>query len=162
MANQRANYVYGNVVTKPAYTPKPEKKPVKKQNRSPRTSKNVKRESQMNAGYVFFLAIASVITLFVCVNFINVQSKVTETSKAISEKQEELASLKEANNAKENAIKDSITLETVRHRAISELGMVYAMPEQIIRYDCPTSDIIEQVNNIPDKGTVVKSEIGTK
>ena len=71
--------------------------------------------------------------------------------------QKELANLKEENNAKFNAVMDSVNLDEIRDRAQNQLGMVYASPEQIVEYDNPATDYVKQFEEIPDDGVLAQS-----
>lgn len=156
-------YVYGNVVPKPAYSPdtprEDEEKKKKEQRQVSRTVRqNRRREKQMNAGYVVFLALASIITMIVCVSYIQVHSTVTKGTKTITSMQQELSDLKEANNAKESSVMNSINLEQVRDKAVNELGLVYAGDDQILEYENPNDSYVKQIEQIPEEGTLAKSE----
>ena len=59
-------------------------------------------------------------------NYVNLQSKITKRSKNITAMQEELASMREENTTRYNAVMDSVNLEEVRKTAQEKLGMVYA------------------------------------
>jgi len=163
MANRNRNYVYGNVVTKPVYKPDvvPQEIPREKEKTKPlskKSTRNRKRERQMNAGYVAFLGIAAVVTLLVCVSYIRLQSSVTKGNTEISTMQTQLSNLREANNAKEGSVTASIDMNEVRDRAINELGMVYAVDGQIVEYNNPSADYVKQLEKIPEKGTLAKSD----
>lgn len=156
-------YMYGNVVTKPEYTPKKKKtsaKPKKKVSRQ--VQKNRKRALHMNAAYVLFLTIAATIVLLLCVNYVRLQSEMIKHSKNVTALQEELANMKEENTTKYNAVVDSVNLDEVRERAINELGMTYATPEQIVEYDNPASDYVKQYENIPKSGVLAQSDKNKK
>ena len=100
----------------------------------------------MSAGYVVFLAIAAIAALIVCTGYLRLQSEITSRSRNIASLQEELADLKEDNTTRYNAVLNSVNLEEIREKAINELGMVYASPEQIIKYKSPTSNTVKPVS----------------
>lgn len=112
----------------------------------------------MNSVYVIFLAVAAVMALIVCVNYVQLQSRITSRSKNITAMQEELAELREENNTKYNAVMDSVNLEEIRDKAQNELGMVYASPEQIVEYDNPATDYVKQYEDIPEDGVLAQSD----
>ena len=111
----------------------------------------------MNSAYVIFLTVAAVMAVIVCVNYVKLQSRITDRSKNITAMQKELANLKEENNAKFNAVMDSVNLDEIRDRAQNQLGMVYASPEQIVEYDNPATDYVKQFEEIPDDGVLAQS-----
>ena len=156
-------YTYGNVVTKPEYKPEKKRtsaKPGKRTSRQVR--KNRKRALHMNASYVVFLTIAATIVLLLCVNYVRLQSEMTQRSKRVTALQEKLADLKEENTTKYNAVVDSVNLDEVRERAINQLGMTYATPDQIVEYDNPAADYVKQYDNIPESGVLAQSDKNKK
>ena len=53
---------------------------------------------------------------------------------------------------------DSVNLDEIREKAINQLGMTYATPDQIVEYDNPASDYVKQYENIPGKGVLAQSD----
>ena len=66
--------------------------------------------------------------------------------------QEELASMREENTTRYNAIMDSVNLEEVRKTAQEKLGMVYASDAQIVEYQKPSSDYVKQYEKDSGRG----------
>ena len=156
-------YMYGNVVAKPEYEPKKNRSSVKRRKKvSRQVQKNRNRALHMNAAYVVFLAIAATIVLLLCVNYVRLQSEVTKHSKNVTALQEELADLKEENTTKYNAVVDSVNLDVIREKAINQLGLTYATPDQIMEYDNPASDYVKQYENIPENGVLAQSDKNKK
>mgnify|MGYP001141976091 FL=1 len=153
----QAPYVYGNGAgeVEPGYHEQSPEKPKKKV--SKQVLKNRKQALHMNSAYVIFLTVAAVMAVIVCVNYVKLQSRITDRSKNITAMQKELANLKEENNAKFNAVMDSVNLDEIRDRAQNQLGMVYASPEQIVEYDNPATDYVKQFEEIPDDGVLAQS-----
>lgn len=153
----QASYVYGNVAVEaePGYHGQSPEKPKKKV--SKQVQKNRKQALHMNSAYVIFLTVAAVMAVIVCVNYVKLQSRITDRSKNITAMQKELANLKEENNAKYNAVMDSVNLDEIRDRAQNQLGMVYASPEQIVEYDNPATDYVKQYEEIPEDGVLAQS-----
>ena len=148
-------YVYGNTIRK-------ETLPKTKEHISPdkprQVRKNRNKALHMSAGYVVFLAIAAIAALIVCTGYLKLQSEITSRSRNIASLQEELADLKEDNTTRYNAVLNSVNLEEIREKAINELGMVYASPEQIIKYKSPTSNTVKQYEDIPKSGVLAGSD----
>ena len=156
-------YMYGNVVTKPEYTPNKKKTSAKSKKKvSRQVQKNRNRALRMNGAYVVFLTIAATIVLLLCVNYVRLQSEVTKHSKNVTALQEKLADMKEENTTKYNAVVDSVNLDEIRERAINELGMTYATPDQIVEYDNPAADYVKQYENIPKSGVLAQSDKNKK
>lgn len=152
-------YVYGNTIRKEALPKTGEQitpKQPKKMSRQVRKNRN--KALRMNAGYVVFLAIAAIAALIVCTGYLKLQSEITSRSRNIASLQEELADLKEDNTTRYNAVLNSVNLEEIRDKAIHELGMVYADPEQIIKYKSPTGNKVKQYQDIPESGVLAGSD----
>ena len=152
------SYVYGNVVTKPAYEPERRvREPEHKERVSRQVRQNRRKAQQMSPGYVMFLTAAAVIALIVCINYVQLQARITSSSKNITAMQAELASLREENTTRYNAVMDTVNLEEVRKKA-NDLGMVYATSEQIMGYESPSSDSVKQYESIPENGVLAQSD----
>lgn len=152
-------YVYGNTIRKETL-PKIEEHTIPKQPRktSRQVRKNRNKALRMSAGYVVFLAIAAIAALIVCTSYLKLQSEITSRSRNIASLQEKLADLKEDNITRYNAVLNSVNLEEIRDKAINELGMVYANPEQIIKYKSPTSNKVKKYEDIPESGVLAGSD----
>lgn len=158
--SNRQAYVYGNVVTKPAYEPKRQyEEPQRKKRTSSQVRKNRKKALHMSPGYVLFLTAAAVIALLVCINYVQLQARITSSSKNITIMQEELAELREENNTRYNAVMNTVNLEEVRKKAM-KLGMEYATAEQIVGYESPSADYVKQYEAIPESGVLAQSDKG--
>src|SRR5699024_11115811 len=124
--------------------------PVRRQKARPaqpkRTSRQVvrnrNRAMSISPAYAVFLTIAAVCAVLICVLYLNLQSDVVSRSEHVTALQEELANLTEANDTKYNAAADSVNLETVRDKAMNEMGMVYASEGTVIEYDSPAGDYV--------------------
>ena len=113
----------------------------------------------MSPGYVLFLTAAAVIALLVCINYVQLQARITSSSKNITIMQEELAELREENNTRYNAVMNTVNLEEVRKKAM-KLGMEYATAEQIVGYESPSADYVKQYEAIPESGVLAQSDKG--
>lgn len=152
-----ATYVHGNVVRKePVAAPSSAKQ---SREVSQRVRKNRSKALHMNKGYVAFLAIAAVVALFACVQYLQLQSEITNRSEYITSLQEELVEAKEENTTRYNAIINSMNLEEIRDIAMNEFGMVYAREDQIIKYISPTDTSVTMLSRIPESGIVASSDV---
>ncbi len=160
--NNRMNhqsYVYGSVVTKPVYEPERRvEDPYRKRKVSQQVKKNRKKAMGMSKGYVMFLTFAAILALVVCVNYVQLQSRITNYSRNITALQQELTNMKEANTTRYNSVMDSVNLEEVRERAMNDLGMIYAASDQVIEYDSPSGDYVKQYEAIPKDGVLAQSD----
>ncbi len=152
-----ASYVYGNTarrVQTASAQPARQEKQV-----SQRVQKNRSKALHMSKGYVVFLTVAAFVALFACVQYLQLQSEVSARSKHITQMQQELADAKEANTTRYNAIANSMNLEEIRDKAMNDLGMVYATPEQIITYKNPTGNQVNQYAGIPESGVLASADV---
>ena len=115
------------------------------------------RAMSISPAYAVFLTAAAVCAVLICVLYLNLQSEVVSRSENVTAMQEQLADLTEANNTAYNSAADSVNLETVRDRAMNEMGMVYAAQGTIVEYDSPEGDYVKQYNDIPESGVLAKS-----
>lgn len=122
-----------------------------------RVVKNRNRAMSISPAYAVFLTAAAVCAVLICVLYLNLQSEVVSRSENVTAMQEQLADLTEANNTAYNSAADSVNLETVRDRAMNEMGMVYAAQGTIVEYDSPEGDYVKQYNDIPESGVLAKS-----
>ena len=115
--------------------------------------KQVRREKAlpMNRASVLILAIASVVTVVLCVQYVQLQTEITTTLKSINAKEVELAKLKEHNNETDKRINSFIDLNHIYQVATEELGMRYATKEQIAYYQSSGSEYVRQYKDIPEE-----------
>ena len=153
-------YMYGNAVPKPQMDPgrHRERSPKRSRKLSVQTKRNRRKAQSVNKAYVMFLAVAAVVALSVCVNYIKLQSSITSRAENITALQEKLADLKESNNTKYNSIMDSVNLEDVSKKAQEELGMVPASSDEIVTYDQPATNYVDQKEEIPESGVLAQSD----
>ncbi|MCI8596940.1 MAG: cell division protein FtsL [Lachnospiraceae bacterium] len=107
-------------------------------------------------GYTIFLTVASVLTLFVCAGYLQLQANNTALMKNIASLEQQLTDLKTENDDEYNRVTASVDLEKIRDIAIHELGMVYANADQVVLYDNTGSDYVKQYADIPEQGKSLK------
>lgn len=146
--NRSRYYVQGNTVRKLDVTREIERRPQPKI--SNRTRKNREKAKHMSAGYVFYLCVALVVTGFILINYIRLQSDITNSVQHISKLEKELNDLKLANDEEYSRITSSVDLEEIKRIAIQELGMQYAGEGQIISFASESNDYVKQIADIPD------------
>ena len=103
----------------------------------------------MDGPYVFCLTVAAIVTLFLCMNYLRVQSSITTRIHNIESLELQLENLKSENDALQTRIETSVDLEHVYKVATEELGMVYANKDQILLYDKTESEYVRQYEDIP-------------
>ena len=104
----------------------------------------------MDLPYVIMLTIASVFTLYLCINYLHVQSSITARMHHIEKMEAELEQLRAENDALETSINTSIDLNKIHVIATKELGMVYAKKDQVLLYDKTESEHARQYEDIPE------------
>ncbi len=128
----------------------PSEQAVRVHETSESTKANRARSLQMNIGYVTFLAVASILSVFVCVRYLRLQARYTSLQKEQTTLESTLSTLKLENDEEYNRIMNSVNLEEIREKAMNELGMVYAGAGQVITYQEPDSDYVKQYTDISD------------
>jgi len=98
-----------------------------------------------------FLMCAIVATLFVCVNYLKVQSDVVQLNKSISGLEKEITGLEKENDALAAVLEsEKYDLETVYRMAVGVLGMVYPNNNEIIYYNNESEGYFRQYQDIPE------------
>ena len=138
--NRNGYYVQGNTVRKLDVTREIRQEPQRK----------ISNRTRKNRDYVFFLSVALVVTGFVLVNYIGLQSDITHSVENISRLEKELNDLKLANDEEYSRITSSVDLEEIKRIAIQELGMQYAEEGQIISFASESNDYVKQMEDIPN------------
>lgn len=150
MAGSRGQYyVQGNVVRRLDVTREIERQPQKKISNT--TRKNREKAKHMNAGYVVFLCAALVATGLILINYIGLQSDITNSVQHISALESQLNELKLKNDEDYSRITSSVDLEEIKRIAIQELGMQYAEEGQIVTFTSESSDYVKQMGDIPQQ-----------
>lgn len=111
--------------------------------------RNRKRATQMSRVYVIFLSVMAAITLYVCVNYLQMKADITSLNKEIAAKESELSKLKADNDAYYNKTIASLDMEKIKDTAINELGMKYAEESQIKEYNTSEESYVRQYQDVP-------------
>ncbi len=139
---QNQAYIHGNTVRKTEPGRHLPERPGKKN--SGQTSRRVRRNQEKA------LQIASCCTLFICINYIQVRSVMTNRVENIRKLEQELEALKVENDTEQTRINTSVDLDYVYKVATEELGMVYAGKDQIRMYHQTESEYVRQYEDIPN------------
>lgn len=147
-AGNRNLYVYGSTAKQLDVREAIHEKSRREQYNAAR--KNRERAMHMNPAYVLFLAAAMVVSAFVLIGYIRLQSDITNSINHIAALESELNDLRLSNDEEYSRIESSVNLEEIKRIAIQELGMTYAGEGQIIEYSSEGSDYVRQVSDIPN------------
>ncbi len=146
-------YVEGNTVRKlePDQVPvRREQAPEKVRKKADyRVKRNQEKALQMDLPFVIVLTVASICTLYLCVNYLQVQSSIAARIHNIEQYEKELEVLKAENDALETSINTYVDLDYVYRVATEELGMVHADKDQVIMYNKTESEYVRQYDDIP-------------
>ncbi len=148
--NTRINYIEGNTARKLGAVPVYEDEPdvaVSSPRRNER--RQAKTLSGINFASLLVLCAAIVATLFVCVDYLKIQSEVTQMNRKITVKQLELTALTKKNDAEYDKVNKACDLDKIYHIAVEELGMVYPNKNTVITFKSSEDDYVRQYENIP-------------
>jgi cell division protein FtsL len=143
-----SEYINGNTVRKasPAGRPNPER----------RTRRQVQLQSNpkaltINGMSVFIMGMISLACILMCVVYLNIQSKISESRTAISELKSQISTVQSQNDALNYSINSYIDTDYIYKTAKKELGMKQAGEEQIVTYHSSDSGYMVQYGDIPTK-----------
>lgn len=156
------NYGYedGSAVRAPEWVPQEERRgrqqarrqtqPRKVQRkRNPRMLRNRARAKSIGMGYIVFLMAASILTVFLCVQFLQIRSNLATQSRRIALMQQNLSQLQTDNDAYYKKTLASVTLEDVRKAATERLGMHYPTETQTRYYTTEENSYVRQYTAVP-------------
>lgn len=138
-------YVYGNIARKLDVQRPLEQEPRRQLSNEAR--KNREKAHHMNLGYVVFLVAAFCTCAFILINYIQLQSELTNRTKGLAALESRLNTMRLENDEAYSRITSSIDLEEIKRVALGELGMIYAEEGQIITYSSVTNDYMRQIEN---------------
>lgn len=154
VSRQTRDYYYtdGNTVRKVQEVPDrystPARTKTKKVSRN--AHKNRAKALQTSRGYVMFLAVASVATLFMCVHFLQLKATVTNQTKTISSLESQLNTLQSENDALYDQALMSVNMDSIKEYAMTQLGMHYASKDQIKWYSITGESYFRQYASVPE------------
>ncbi len=142
---ENEDYVYGNTALRSEAWRELENQPQKRL--SNQTRRNREKALYMNFGYVLFLFAALFTSAVILINYINLQSELTNQTRTISSMESELNTLRVSNDEAYTRVNSKIDLDEIRDIAINKLGMVYATEGQIVVYSDKGNDYMRSVIN---------------
>lgn len=157
-SQRQAVYVEGSAARNLYVLPR-EDSPEKSPQRSPQRTKTPKKQTEVrrqtttlpvSGVSVAVLAVAAVLTLVICVQYVQLQSEITYHLKNINKLETELNDLTLLNNETDKRINCFIDLDYIYKVATEELGMHYADRDQITLYSNSGSEYVRQYKDIPE------------
>ena len=131
-------YVDGNTVRRVNYEAAPlYDEPAKKQGKQP----DIKKRDRHNQ--------KAVATLILCVQYLKVQTEITEKTKYISSLKQNITTISSQNDALDYSINGFIDVDNVYKIATEELGMVMASEDNVKLYESTEQEYMMQVSDIP-------------
>lgn len=143
----KSGYVAGSAAKQLDITRAIQEKPKKQLSHAAR--KNREKARHMNPGYVLFLMGALMLTGFVLIGYIRLQSDITNSIKNISRLESQLNTLKLENDEEYSRVQSAVDLEEIKRIAIQELGMTYAKEGQVVEFSAEGNDYVRQVADLP-------------
>lgn len=113
------------------------------------TRKNREKAMSMNLGFVVFLAIVSVASLFMCVHYLQLKAELTASKENVATLEAQLTELKEDNDAYYSQVTSNVDLNRVKKIAIGRLGMKYPSEGQKRTYSTANNSYVRQYQDVP-------------
>ena len=130
--------------------PAPAAIPKQKRQLSEAVQKNRQKATAMNWGFVVFLAVVCTAILFCSVNYLRYKSEITARMRSVANLEEELAQLKEDNDAYYSQVTSNVDLNQIKKTAIGRLGMRYPSDDQTVSYSTSGNSYVRQYQDVPD------------
>lgn len=146
-----AGYEMGSAVRK--LQPQWEQEEVRRPRRveQPEEQPKVKIGQGIDLISALLLMCAIIATLFVCVNYLKVQSDVVQLNKSISSLEKEITGLEKENDALAAVLEnEKYDPETIYQMAVGVLGMVHPNNNEVIYYNNESEGYYRQYQDIPD------------
>jgi cell division protein FtsL len=150
--DSRTSYVDGNTVRKLNAAPERRREERIHEVPVPRRQKHKKTAafSGINLASLMVLTVATAISVFVCVEYLQLQMKVSSMEKSIVTMEKKLITLTNENDAAYASIDTQIDLDYIYQVAVGELGMVYPNKNEIITYQSNDDGYVRQYEDIPN------------
>lgn len=143
-----SEYINGNTVREAAPSSRPA------------TQRRTRRQAQpqidpkalsISGTSVFIMGLISLACILMCVVYLNIQSKISESRANISTLKTQISVVQSQNDALNYSINSYIDTDYIYKTAKKELGMKQAGEEQIVTYHSSDSGYMVQYGDIPTK-----------
>jgi cell division protein FtsL len=149
--NIGTSYIEGNTARKLSAAPDIRREERRIEKPAPRRKEHIqpKALSGINLGSLLILTIAIVATVYVCVEYLMLQTEVSSMNKSIVSLEKNLMVTTHENDAALAEINSTYDLDYVYQIAVGELGMVYPNKNEVIKYKSGDDDYVRQYEDIP-------------
>lgn len=111
---------------------------------------NRQRALGMGVGFVVFLSVVCIAILFCSVKYLRYKSEITAKMSTVASLEEELAQLKEDNDAYYSQVTSNVDLNKIKKTALGSLGMKYPSDDQTVSYSTSGNSYVRQYQDVPD------------
>ena len=151
--NSHVMYIDGNTVRKEMVALPVHKPFVEHKKKINRRLSAAEKPANLGVLSVLGIVVAAIITLLLCIDYVQLQTDTRVRLENINKLEEELASLVSANKLLESEVTSYIDLDYVYNVATEELGMRYPTNAQIIYYTSTESEYVRQFGEISEVGS---------
>lgn len=113
-----------------------------------RIAKNRKRQLKALRRQALIFSVAVVMIAGVFAGYVHLQTSIGKSRSNINNLKEQITVLKADNSAMKNRIATSLNLNSIKEKAMTQLGMVYADTDQIVYYNMPDDDYMNQIEPV--------------
>lgn len=143
-------YVHGSAALKPVPVEQERPRVVRRDQEGSRAiAINNKVRQKANAMYTLGMIAALLVVFCVCVDYLALQSEVSEKANIAARLEQNYNKLKSDNDYLEVYIDSNIDYDYILDVAINELGMVYAKSNQVVSYKSEDIEYVKQYAEIP-------------
>ncbi|HHV11929.1 MAG TPA: cell division protein FtsL [Clostridiales bacterium] len=150
--DSRTSYVDGSTVRKLNAVPERRREERIREMPAPqrRPHRKTRAFSGINLASLTVLTVATVISVLVCAQYLQLQWKVSSMEKSIVSMEKNLKALTNENNAAYATIDTQPDLGYIYKVAVEELGMVYPNKNEVITYKSQDDGYVRQYEDIPE------------
>ncbi len=147
MGYYKSEYVNGNTVREAAPISRPNPQRKNERRVHPQSEKSL----SINGTSVFIMGMISLACIVMCVVYLGMQSKISETRTNISTLKSQISTVQSQNDALNYSINSYIDTDYIYKTAKKDLGMKQAGEEQIVTYHSSDNGYMVQYGDIPTK-----------
>ncbi|MGI6051642.1 MAG: hypothetical protein ACOYA9_04030 [Bilifractor sp.] len=128
-----------------------EKIPERPRKVSKRTRENRERAMTFGIGYIIFLTVVCLVSVYFCIHYLQLRSEYISQNEQIASMQDDLSKLTADNDALYKSALASVSMDDVRDTALNELNLKYATESQIYYYDASDDSYVRQYTDVDGK-----------